>query len=613
MLPYEDETDITLDFGALITDACRMKADSIDQETQIVMTIQEMELGIKQLLSEHLAVLYNLENTSISFSLPPENVDAEYAMECYSIAKQVRKSPAVIAESIASSIAPVPDWIESITSTGPYLNIRLKKSMLETTVLMQATQEGHRFGWQRSSKPQRIIVEYSSPNTNKPLHLGHIRNNVLGVAVVNLLRAMGHEVIPASILNDRGIHICKAMVAYRHYFDGQTPQNTGLKGDHFVGMIYVRFDQESRLDEGLMDEAREMLRAWEAGDPDVRALWKTMNQWVIEGFEQSYERLGSHFDLVQYESQLYLHGKDIALDGLERGILFQKEDGSIWFDLRDIGLDEKAIVRGDGTSLYLTQDLGVAVERASEFHPDRVIYVVGSEQIYHFKVLFEVLKRLGYEWASRCVHLSYGMVYLPDGKMKSREGKVIDADNLMNDMKNLALEVMDESHLQVDNADREFIAEAIGVGAIKYYILKVGALKDIHFDPRASLSFDGATAAYLQYTYARIQSILARASGQRLIAWESGALGNDDELALLRKLMRFPQCLAESASDLNPSRLALYLLELAKLYNGFYSNHRVIDAPSLQLRESRLKLCESVAYAIRSGLEILGIKTVDRM
>ncbi len=547
----------------------------------------------------------------VALGLPPETIDADYAVECFSMSKLYRTSPKDIAQEIASMDRP--DWVESITPAGPYVNIKLSPAVLEQTIFDQTDAEKTRFGWQKQETQKRIIVEYSSPNTNKPLHLGHIRNNVLGVAVVNLLRAMGNDVIPASILNDRGIHICKAMVAYRKFFEGQTPETSGMKGDHFVGMTYVRFDQESRGDESLMEEAREMLRAWEAGDPATRDLWTRMNRWVTAGFEQTYARLGSTFDLVQYESEMYQEGKSIALDGVQKGIFYRREDGSIWFDLRDVGLDEKAIVRADGTSLYLTQDLGVALDRARRYHPDRVIYVVGSEQIYHFKALFEALGRLGFAWAARCVHLSYGMVYLPEGKMKSREGKVIDADNLMDDMTRMALDVMEESHLQIEEADRRAIAEAIGIGAIKYYILKVGAQKDIHFDPRGSLSFDGATGAYLQYTHARIRSILSRAGDTRERAYQPGALTEKEESAVLRKLLRFPRCIADAADDLNPSRLALYLWELAKLYNGFYTNHRVLDAPSAELSAARLRLCRSVAMTLRCGLELLGIQAVERM
>ena len=570
-----------------------------------------MEKELRVLICAQCRSQFGGDPDSVVFGMPPETIDADYAVECFSMSKLFRKSPADIARTIANMDRP--EWVDSIIPAGPYINIKLTPAFLERTVFDQIDAEQTRFGWQKQDTPARVIVEYSSPNTNKPLHLGHIRNNVLGVAVVNLLRAMGNDVIPASILNDRGIHICKAMVAYRKFFEGQTPETAGMKGDHFVGMTYVRFDQESRGDESLMEEARAMLRAWEAGDPATRDLWKRMNRWVTEGFEQTYARLGSTFELVQFESDMYQEGKSLALDGVQKGIFYRREDGSIWFDLRDIGLDEKAIVRGDGTSLYLTQDLGVAVDRARRYHPDRVIYVVGSEQIYHFKALFAALGRLGFEWAAQCVHLSYGMVYLPEGKMKSREGKVIDADNLMDDMTRMALDVMEESHLQIDDADRRSIAEAIGIGAIKYFILKVGALKDIHFDPRGSLSFDGSTGAYLQYTHARIRSILNRAGEVPDTDCITGWLTQKEETTLLRKLLRFPRCLSDAAADLNPSRLALYLWELAKLYNGFYTNHRVLDAPGPEIRAARLRLCRSVAMTLRCGLELLGIRAVERM
>ncbi len=318
------------------------------------------------------------------------------------------------------------------------------------------------------------------------------------MAIINLLEATGCRVVPACILNDRGIHICKAMVAYRHFGAGRTPAETGEKGDHFVGGMYVAFDRMAKENPELMEEARAMLRDWESGDPATVELWRTMNRWVLEGFEQTYRRLGSRFELVQHESQTYLLGKDIVLDGIDRGIFTRKEDGSVWIDLREEGLDEKAILRSDGTSLYITQDLGVATERFRLLDIDKAVYVVGSEQIYHFNVLFAILRKLGYPWAGQCTHLSYGMVYLPEGKMKSREGNVVDADDLIEHMQSLSLSVMEESHIQIDSTRRHSIAEAIGVGAIKYYILKFNPQKDIHFDPAKSLSFEGATGAYIQ-------------------------------------------------------------------------------------------------------------------
>ncbi|MCD4652634.1 arginine--tRNA ligase, partial [bacterium] len=505
-----------------------------------------------------------------------------------------------------------PDWLESIDAVGPYLNFRIDREYLFRTVIKEVLSSKGKYGFADRTSGKRFLVEFSSPNTNKPLHLGHIRNNVLGMAVINLLKAVGHTVIPASIMNDRGIHICKAMVAYRHFGNGRAPDEQ-LKGDHLVGEMYVKFDRESKNNPELMEEAREDLRKWEKGDPETLKLWETLNSWVYSGFDRTYVRLGSKFELVQYESNTYLLGKKIVVKGLKAGVFQKLDDGSIWIDLSDKGLDEKALLRSDGTSLYVTQDLGVAVERFKNLNLDEVVYVVGSEQIYHFKVLFEIFRRLGFVWAERCKHLSYGMVYLPEGKMKSREGKVVDADDLMNQMKDLSLGVMDESHFSVDVSKREKIAESIGLGAIKYYILKFNPQKDIHFDPEKSLSFEGTTGAYIQYCHARIASVLRRAN--QTISWnfEKGKLQTVEEIELIKKIMQFPVILQSAATDLNPSRLAGYLWDLAKAYNVFYTRNRILDIDDSELSQARLALSAATAEVISAGLKILGIVPVEEM
>jgi arginyl-tRNA synthetase len=543
---------------------------------------------------------------------PPDTIDAEFTMPCFPLAGVLHQSPGKIAASIASNI-PAGKWLKRVSAAGPYLNIRIDEQVLFQSVLLEALAEKERFGYVTHENPQRILVEYSSPNTNKPLHLGHVRNNVLGVAIINLLEAAGHQVIPASILNDRGIHICKAMVAYRRYGNGQTPSSTGIKGDHFVGNMYIRFEKEAKEHPELMEEAHQMLRDWENGDPGILSLWNTLNEWVREGFEQTYKRLGSHFDLIQYESRTYLLGKDIVNDGLEKGVFHRKDDQSVWIDLTDSGLDEKAILRKDGTSLYITQDLGVAVERFKTLNINRAIYVVGSEQIYHFRVLFEIIKKIGFSWADQCTHLSYGMVYLPEGKMKSREGKVVDADDLIDQMQKLSRSIMDESHFQIDASRRDAIAEAIGLGAIKYYILKFNPQKDIHFDPEKSLSFEGATGAYIQYCHARIQSVLRKAQWDGSSTWNASLLGNSEEMNVVRSLLHLPAAIRDAAADLNPSRLANHLLELAKAFNVFYTHHRIRDAGSESLAGARLALSAAVASGLKSGLQILGIEAVEEM
>ena len=581
------------------------------------MNIQKLETYIVESIGKCIQRTFGLDARKLSLSSPPENIDAEYALGCFPLAKPLRRSPAQIAQTIADTYEK-PEWMDRVAAMGPYLNVKVKSSFFYETVCRQAIFEDLRFGHSTASNPQVVLVEYSSPNTNKPLHLGHIRNNVLGMCTINLLKACGHRAIPATILNDRGIHICKAMVAYSRFGDGETPESTGRKGDHFVGDYYVRFTKEVENNPELMDEARALLRLWEEEDPAIRKLWRKMNGWVYDGFQKTYHRLGSEFELEQFESDTYKLGRKIVNTGLEKGAFYKKDDGSIWIDLTDIGLDQKIVIRSDGTSIYVTQDLGVAVERFERLQLSKVIYIVGSEQIYHFKVLFEILKRLGFSWSDQCRHLSYGMVYLPEGKMKSREGKVVDADNLMDQMKQMALDVMAASAVSVDECDREETAEAVGVGAIKYFILKVNAAKDIHFDPRASLSFDGATGAYIQYTFARIKSINRKIkSGSRDLTnfddMDFSLLDKPEELELVRILSRYPGIVKSAAEELNPSRLAVYEWNLAKAFNGFYHKHRILDSGSVALTQVRLALANATAVALQSGLRLMGIKALQKM
>ncbi|MGB3977241.1 MAG: arginine--tRNA ligase [bacterium] len=576
------------------------------------MSIKNFTESINDQILKALAEL-NIKDIDIpALVRPPETIDAEFALPCFPLAAVLRQSPAKIAASIASKI-PGASWLKKVVAEGPYLNFKIDEPALFQTMISNILHKKERYGYRDQECPKTILVEYSSPNTNKPLHLGHVRNNVLGAAIVNLLKAAGHTVIPASILNDRGIHICKAMVAYRRYAEGQTPSITGIKGDHFVGSMYVRFEKELKEHPELMDEAREMLRDWENGDPDTLSLWKMLTDWVLEGFEQTYRRLGSHFDVVQHESRTYLLGKEIIAEGLEKGVFFKKEDNSVWIDLTDVGLDQKALLRQDGTSLYITQDLGVAIERFKTLNIDKAIYVVGSEQIYHFKALFETMKKFGFSWAEQFRHLSYGMVYLPEGKMKSREGKVVDADELMDQMQKLSRKIMDESHFQIEPSERDAIAEAIGLGAIKYYILKFNPQKDIHFDPEKSLSFDGATGAYIQYCHARIHSVLQKACFDPISEWDASLLGNREELEIIRSLLYLPDTIQSAAAELNPSKVATHILDLAKAFNVFYTHHRILGADSHALTKARLALSASVAYGLRSGLQILGIEAVEEM
>ncbi|MBN2056083.1 arginine--tRNA ligase [bacterium] len=573
-------------------------------------TIQSIERDLLQ------AVLDVLELEpgavpDVRLTAPPEDVDADFSLACFPMAKAARTSPRAVAERLAAGLAGHP-LLSATQAMGPYVNISLHPSHLFGVTLRQVHDEDTGFG-RAAATGARILVEYSSPNTNKPLHLGHVRNNTLGLALAEILKAAGNEVITATIFNDRGIHICKAMLAYERFSSGATPVSAGIKGDHFVGGYYVKFEQALREDPGLLDAAQDMLRRWENGDEDVRRLWRTMNGWAMDGMRETYERMGCTFDLVQHESDTYLLGRDIVHEGLARGVFHRKDDGSVWVDLTAAGLDEKVLLRSDGTSVYVTQDLGTAVERFRAYRLDRAIYVVASEQNYHFQVLFSIFALLGYSWSDACHHFNYGMVYLPEGKMKSREGKVVDADDLLDQMKAMARTIMAESGFNFGDHEWDPIAEMVAQGAIKYFMLRVSPKKDIHFDPRESLSFEGATGAYLQYTHARICSIFRKAARNEPLEFDPRRLGEPQETTVVRLLWRYPDTVRRSAEGLNPTRLAYYLWELAKAFNQFYTQHKVLGIEDDSLTTARLALCHSVRVALRNGLSLMGIDAPEKM
>ena len=479
---------------------------------------------------------------------------------------------------------------------------------------------------------KKLMVEYSSPNTNKPLHLGHIRNNLLGYSVAEILKAYGYEVIKANLVNDRGIHICKSMLAWQKFGAGETPESTGLKGDHLVGKYYVVFDKEYKKEiellkaEGqtedeakknapLMKEAQAMLQQWEAGNEEVIALWKTMNSWVYSGFEKTYKQLGVDFDKYYYESNTYLLGKDIIQEGLDSGVFFKKEDNSVWIDLTDEGLDQKLVLRGDGTSVYITQDLGTAQLKYDEFQMNESIYVVGNEQDYHFKVLFLILKKLGKTWADGLFHLSYGMVDLPSGKMKSREGTVVDADDLMAEMLKTAQERTEELG-KTDGLDEESKAvlyDTIGMGALKYFLLKVDPKKRLLFDPNESVDFQGHTGPFIQYTHARIKSVLSKAEFDFNSAVSIPASISSYERDLIQQLGAFPETIEASAQEFSPAQLANYIYEVAKFYNKFYHEETILKAEDPDVKNFRLHLSASAAKVIAKGMNLLGIRVPERM
>lgn len=477
---------------------------------------------------------------------------------------------------------------------------------------------------------QHVVIEFSSPNTNKPLHLGHIRNNLLGHSLSRILEASGKKVTRVNLVNDRGIHICKSMRAWQISGRQDTPDSTGMKGDHLVGRYYVEFDRiykeqvalltsrgvpqkEAEASAPILEEAREMLRNWEAGDRETRALWETMNSWVYKGFDETYRRLGVDFHKTYFESDTYSLGKDIVLKGLQRGVLYKKDDGSVWADLEEEGLDHKLLLRSDGTSVYMTQDVGTAHQRYSEFGFDTHIYVVGNEQNYHFQVLALILKKLGYDWADRLFHLSYGMVELPEGKMKSREGTVVDADELMDEMEATARQMSDElGKLEdFDEAERNEIYRKVGMGALKYFILKVDARKNMTFDPAESVDFNGNTGPFIQYTYARINSVLRK--GSHLDAAAGPSPLNAKEVSLIRMAYEYPAIIREAASAYNPSVLANFLYELAREFNQFYHDHSILSAGSGDLVSQRLLMAQVVGQVISSGMDLLGIEVPERM
>ena len=479
------------------------------------------------------------------------------------------------------------------------------------------------------------MIEYSSPNTNKPLHLGHIRNNLLGYSVARILQANGHTVIKVNLVNDRGIHICKSMLAWKLYGNGETPASSGMKGDHLVGKYYVEFDkhykaqikelmaagqseEEAKHNAPIMQQAQEMLRRWEAKDPEVYSLWETMNSWVYAGFDVTYKALGVDFDKVYYESQTYLLGKSLVEEGLQKGIFFRKEDGSVWIDLQKDGLDQKLLLRGDGTSVYMTQDLGTAYRRFEDNHLDEMIYVVGNEQNYHFQVLKLILKKLGYaSWSDHIFHLSYGMVELPEGKMKSREGTVVDADDLIADMISTAREMSDELG-KLDGCTPEeanAIAAMVGLGALKYFILKVDPKKTMLFDPKESIDFNGNTGPFIQYTHARIRSILRKAeeAGIDYRQDETNVPLLSEELGLIKMLADYPATVQAAAENFAPSIIGAYAYELAKSFNGYYHDHSILKEENASVRNLRLRLAEQVARTIRLDSEIARIDVPERM
>jgi arginyl-tRNA synthetase len=571
--------------------------------------------GVLNGLMGEAGVSGKLEPSDIVAEIPPKSEMGDLGFPMFGYAKSLRKGPPQIAALVCGRLAAGPEDGDSFAVQGPYINVRLNRGKTAAAILENITNGGD-FGRPGTLAGIRVMVEFSSPNTNKPLHLGHLRNDVLGESVSRILKAAGAEVRKVCIINDRGVHICKSMLAYREHGGGKTPESEGVKSDHFVGDWYVRFHKMSQEDKGAEERAREMLRKWEAGDGETVALWKKMNDWTIKGMKETYRRTGVSFDQYYFESQTYLLGKDEILKGLEKGIFFREEDGSVQVDLSAEKLDKKVLLRKDGTSIYITQDIGLAISRNRDWPFDRLVYVVGSEQQYHFKALFSILRKLGFEWAKNLYHLSYGMVNLPEGRMKSREGTVVDADDLIDSLRDMALAEIRSKEREEAVGKPEETAEKIALGALHYFLLQVSPAKDMLFDPKESLSFNGNTGPYLQYMGARISSLLRKA-GEGETAGKAPAdyslLTGDAEWELVKTLGTYNDAIAAAASGYDPSLLASYLYEVSKAFSRFYHDCPILSAENPELAAARLALSRGVLRVLRDALNLVCIPFLEVM
>ncbi len=565
--------------------------------------------------SEAIKAVYGADVAPETLQVQPtrKEFEGDYTLVVFPLLRITRQSPDATGNALGEWLKANCPEVSAFNSVKGFLNLSL--SNLYWKESLESIAANPDFG-QLPSTGRRIMVEFSSPNTNKPLHLGHVRNNLLGASVSNLLKAAGNEVIKATLVNDRGVHICKSMYAWKERFNGATPESSGKKGDHLVGDCYVEFAKMEKEDPSVMDKVHEMLVKWEEADPAVRALWQMMNEWVFAGFEQTYKALGISFDKTDYEHDTYLLGKELVQKGLDMGVFVRDPDGSVWCDLTSDGLDRKLLLRSDGTSVYITQDLGTAERRFSEHKLDSLIYVVGDEQNYHFQVLKLILKKLGFSWADCIYHLSYGMVELPEGKMKSREGTVVDADDLIEKMYQEAKETSEESGklAEMPEEEKERLYRIIGLGALKYFILKVDPKKKMLFNPKESIDFNGNTGPFIQYTHARIQSILRKAAeAGRKAAVAPDAELSPKEIRIVQLLSSYPQKVAEAAAAYSPALIANYCYELAKEFNQYYHDTSILREPDGKLLEMRLELISDTAAVLRAGMGILGIELPDRM
>ena len=590
-----------------------------------------IETLISQAAGEAVKALYGMEANEKMLQLQKTRSECEgnLTLVVFPFVKAAKKSPEQTAQEIGQYLVDNCSAVEKFNVVKGFLNLSIGEGAW--LQLLQAMDQDDRFGMKAANENSPLVmIEYSSPNTNKPLHLGHVRNNLLGWSLAQIMEANGNKVVKTNIVNDRGIHICKSMLAWLKYGNGETPESSGKKGDHLIGDYYVAFDKHYReevkelmaqgMDEEkakqeapLIKEAHEMLVKWENNDPEVRALWEKMNNWVYAGFDETYKKMGVGFDKIYYESQTYLKGKAKVEEGLAKGLFERHEDNSVWADLTNEGLDQKLLLRSDGTSVYMTQDIGTAEMRFQDYPIDKMIYVVGNEQNYHFQVLSILLDRLGFKWGKELVHFSYGMVELPNGKMKSREGTVVDADDLM------ALMVEDAYKTSMElgkfddmtEEERREIARIVGMGALKYFILKVDARKNMLFNPEESIDFNGNTGPFIQYTYARIRSILRKAPSMTSPA-SSTSLA-DKEIELIQKMSEFGAAVEQAGKDYSPSGIANYCYELTKVFNQFYHDFSILNEPDEQKKAVRLMLAKNVAKIIKNGMGLLGIEVPERM
>jgi len=595
-----------------------------------------LETTIGSVVASAIQTLYGLETNpnQIQLQKTKREFEGDLTVVIFPFVKAARKSPEQTGQEIGEYLLQHNPVVSSYNVIKGFLNLCISQNYwLETLNEIHANTQ---FGKTEAKEDADLMmVEYSSPNTNKPLHLGHIRNNLLGHSIAEIQKANGWKVIKTNIVNDRGIHICKSMLAWKLFGNGETPETNGMKGDHLVGKYYVVFDQaykaeiavlmakgmseeEAKKSAPLILEAQKMLLAWENNDPDVRLLWETMNSWVYAGFEETYRKMGVDFDKIYYESQTYLEGKSKVEEGLASGVFYRREDGSVWADLTGDGLDEKLLLRGDGTSVYMTQDIGTAKLRYEDFPIKKMVYVVGNEQNYHFQVLSILLDKLGFEWGKDLVHFSYGMVELPEGKMKSREGTVVDADDLMDEMILTARETSQELG-KLDNCtpeEMDTISRTVGLGALKYFILKVDPRKSMTFNPKESIDFNGNTGPFIQYTHARIKSVLRKAAAQSI---DFRSLTNtnlsisEKESYLIQLLTEFPTVIRQAGEEFSPALIANYIYDLVKEYNQFYHDFTILKEENQDLKEFRLVLSESVAASIKTGMSLLGIEVPERM